>query len=121
MWGLAGRALASLAPATVDSIKHLALLDPLLLTVMWCFALWAFGWRPTAVAMLWWGTNLPARYLWNGGAYLRMDWLAFAVIGVCMVRKEKHAAGGVLLTTSALLRVFPASSSSASSPRPRGS
>jgi len=57
--------------------------------------------------MLWWGTNLPARYLWNGGAYLRMDWLAFAVIGVCMVRKEKHAVGGALLTTSALLRVFP--------------
>ncbi len=107
VWGLAGRALASSGPATVDQIESLAMLDPLLLAIMWCFALWAFGWRSTAVAMLWWGTNYPARYLWNGGAYLRMDWLALAVIGVCLVRKDKREWGGAALTTSALLRIFP--------------
>ena len=107
VWGLAGRFFASGSTATVSTIQNLALLDPILLAIMWCFALWAFGWRPTAVAMLWWGTNYPARYLWNGGAYLRMDWLALAVIGVSMVRKEKHGMGGFALTTAALLRVFP--------------
>jgi hypothetical protein len=107
VWMIGGRLLASTGPASPGQIFLLGLCDPLLLFVMWGVVVWAFGWRAAAVAALWWGTNIPARYWWIGGAYLRHDWLAAAVIGVCLLRKERHLWGGVLLTYAALLRIFP--------------
>ena len=74
---------------------------------MWGFVFWAFGWRAACVALIWWGTNWPARYFWIGGGLLRQDWLAALVIGVCLARKGKMFASGSLITYSALLRVFP--------------
>jgi hypothetical protein len=107
VWGIAGSLLANLAPASDTMILWLGLLDPLLLLTMWGFALWAFGWRATCVALLVWGTNYPARYWWNGGAFLRMDWLAFSMIGICLTKRGKLAGGGFALTYGALLRIFP--------------
>jgi len=85
----------------------LALLDPLLLLGMWFAVYWAFGWRVLCVALIWWGTNHLANYAWNGGAFLRQDWLVLAVVGICLVRKGKPGWGGFALTYAALLRVFP--------------
>ena len=107
VWGALGRALASLGPATTEQIQRLALLDPILLAVMWGFVVWAFGWRVACVGLLWWGTNYPARFWWNGGAFLRMDWLALAIIGICLVKRGRPGAGGFALAWSALLRIFP--------------
>ncbi len=107
VWGAAGGVLAGVGPATHAQLVWLGLLDPLLLCLMWAAIIWAFGWRVACVGLLWWGTNYPARYWWNGGAFLRMDWLAFAMIGICLVKRERHRAGGFAVTTSALLRVFP--------------
>src|SRR5262249_34732763 len=107
VWGAAGGLLAGLGPASRAQLAVLGLVDPLLLCLMWAGVVWAFGWRVAGGGRLWWGTNSPARFWWNGGAFLRMDWLAFAVLGICLVRRERHAAGGFALTYSALLRVFP--------------
>jgi hypothetical protein len=107
VWGVAGGLLAGLAPATHAQLVVLGLLDPLLLCLMWAAIVWAFGWRVACVGLVWWGTNYPARYWWNGGAFLRMDWLAFAMIGICLVKRDRPAAGGFALAYSALLRVFP--------------
>jgi hypothetical protein len=59
------------------------------------------------VALLWWGTNYPARYWWAGGGLLRHDWLAFTIIGICLVKKARPAAGGAALGYATLLRIFP--------------
>jgi hypothetical protein len=112
VWGIAGSILANLAPpgAKVLGVRYmdlLGLLDSLLLLAMWGVVLWAFGWRATCVALLYWGTNYPARYWWNGGAYLRMDWLAWSIVGICLVKKNRLAGGGAALTYAALLRIFP--------------
>jgi len=106
-WGIAGRLLASLGPATERQLFLLAALDPFLLVLMWLAIWWAFGWRAMCVALIFWGTNHPARYYWNGGAYLRMDWLAFSAFGVCLLKRDRPVAAGFALTTSALLRIFP--------------
>jgi hypothetical protein len=106
-WGILGSTLAGLGPASSTQILLLALLDPLLLLLMWAAVGWAFGWRVMCVALLYWGTNYPARFFWNGGAYLRQDWLAISIIGICMLRRQRMAAGGFALTAAALLRVFP--------------
>lgn len=108
VWGAVGSPLANLAPASDSQMLRLALIDPVLLLVMWGAVWWAFGWRSMAVALLWWGTNYPARFAWTGGAFLRADWLALTVVGICLVKKGLSGAGGFALTYAALLRLFPA-------------
>jgi hypothetical protein len=119
VWGIVGGILANLYPAGerfyflglsergVPYIAILGALDSIILCVMWAVIVWAFGWRTACVAALYWGTNYPARYWWNGGAYLRMDWLVASMIGICLVKRGKMAGGGAALTYGALLRIFP--------------
>jgi hypothetical protein len=106
-WGILGTALANLGPASERLILALALLDPLLLVAMWCGVWWAFGWRGTCVAMTFWGTNALAPYMWNGGSFLRQDWLCASILGICLLRQNRPGWAGVALTYAALLRIFP--------------
>ena len=107
VWGVAGRLLSQTGPASTSRLTALSLLDPLLLAIMWAFVYWAFGWRAMCVAMIFWGTYYPARFIWTGGAFLRADWLALSTIGICLVKRGRMAAGGFALTYGALLRIFP--------------
>jgi hypothetical protein len=59
------------------------------------------------VALIFWGTNFAGRYWWNGGAFLRMDWLFFTVAAICFMKKQRPATAGVFITIGTLLRVFP--------------
>lgn len=108
VWNIAASALANTGPPSRARILTLALLDPLLLLIMWGFVAWAFGWRALCVALIYWGTNYPALFGWTGGAFLRQDWLAAAIIGLCLLRRERFTAGGLVLTLSVLLRMTPA-------------
>jgi len=108
VWGILGSTLANTGPATPGRLLALALLDPVLLLVMWGCVAWAFGWRVLCVALLFWGTNHTAQFPWTGGSYLRQDWLAAAVAGICCLRRDRPTTGGFLIATSALLRLFPA-------------
>jgi hypothetical protein len=107
VWGIVGHALSSLAPASDAQIVALALVDPALLVMMWAAVWWAFGWRTMCVAMVWWGTNYPARFAWNGGSFLRADWLALTTAGVCFARRDRPVLAGAALGYATLLRVFP--------------
>lgn len=106
-WAILGGLLSNAGPATDDRLAVLTAIDSALLLVMWCFAAWAFGWPAAAVALLFWGTNYPARFFWTGGAFLRMDWLVALVVGVCLLRKSRPGSAGALLALAALLRIFP--------------
>ncbi len=106
-WLIAGSMLADAGPATAQRIGRLALLDPALLVAMWACVVWAFGWRVAAAAVIFWGTNQPGHFGWVGGAYLRLDWLAASVLGVCLLRRGHPAGAGAALTAATLLRVFP--------------
>jgi hypothetical protein len=107
VWAIAGRLLTHQGPASDRQILLLALLDPALLIAMWAAVCWAFGWRTACVAILWWGTNYLSRFTWTGGGFLRADWLAATVVGICLVKRGWHFAGGFALAGAALLRVFP--------------
>lgn len=106
-WGALGKLLASSGPASTGQILALTLIDPALALIMWGCVWWAFGWRATCVALLYWGTNYPAEFGWTGGAYLRDDWLAATVIGLCLLRRGKMMGAGFLLAHATLLRIFP--------------
>ena len=102
-----GRALAATGPASRSQILALTLLDPLLLCAMFGAIWWAFGWRALCLALVFWGTNYPARFFWNGGGFLRQAWLVLSILSICLMRRQRMFGAGVALTTAALLRIFP--------------
>jgi hypothetical protein len=109
VWSAAGHLLAGSGPASWTQIVGLALLDPILLAVMWGAVGWAFGWRAMCVALIYWGTNFPARFAWIGGSFLRQDWLALSIVGLCLLRRGYPAIAGLSLGWATCSRVFPAS------------
>jgi hypothetical protein len=76
--------------------------------VAWGMVAWAFGWRATCVALVYWGTNHPANFSWTGGAFLRDDWLAASLIGLALLRWGRSAIAGASFGVAAALRAFPA-------------
>ena len=106
-WGLLGTPLTNTGPASIGQLRLLTMIDPLLLTMMFGAVAWAFGWRSLCIALIFWGTNQPARWEWVGGSILRYDWLALSVAGICCLRRERPTAAGVLLAYATCLRIFP--------------
>lgn len=107
VWGLTGRLFAEIQPASESYMKLLSAIDPLIFSAMFGFVAWAFGWRVMCVAILFWGTQDASPFYWTGGAFLRQDWLFYAVVSACMIRKQKYFWGGAFMAYSTLLRVFP--------------
>jgi hypothetical protein len=107
VWAIVGRLIVDRTELTWDNIVRLSLIDSGFLIAMWLAVLWAFGWRAAAVAAIYWGTNFPARFYWNGGSFLRYDWQLWMVVGICFLRRRQHFLGGAALTYGSLLRVFP--------------
>ncbi|MHB8797165.1 MAG: discoidin domain-containing protein [Thermoanaerobaculia bacterium] len=107
-WGVLGSLLSRAAgPATDGSVRALALIDPLLLLGAWILVVRAFGFRAACVALVFWGTNFPGRFDWNGGSFLRMDWLAAVMSGVALLKLGRPRLAGAALGISTLLRLFP--------------
>lgn len=107
VWTIGGKFFADLAPASTRFMQFLALLDMMLWAGMFWALAWAFGWRVSAVAAIFWGCQSSAPMLWTCGAFLRQDWLFMLVLSVCFLRKRYYALGAAALVYSALLRIFP--------------
>ncbi len=85
-----------------------ALLDPLLLLVLFVAIGRAFGIRSMLLTMVVFGANDFYMYGTNwGGATLRLDWMVYLGLALCALRKERWALGGVLLALSCMIRVVP--------------
>jgi hypothetical protein len=107
VWGLIGGLLASTAPASDGQIRALRLLDPALLAAAFAGVAAAFGWRALCVVLLAWGTGHAWQFGWTGGSYLRQIELSAVLLGLGCLRRERPAAGGFLLATAALVRLYP--------------
>jgi hypothetical protein len=107
VWTMLGHALADTGPATPAKLIALTSLDPLFIAGTFAMIAWAFGWRIAMVAMLFFGTNIPSRFLWTGGAFLRHDWLFWCVGSICLLKKDKPFAAGAFIAYATLLRLFP--------------
>ena len=107
VWSIAGFVLSSTGVASDAQVLTLASIDAVLMITMWFFLWWAFGWEVMCIAMLYWGTNYPARFWWTGGSFLRHDWLFWCVVGISCLKKNLHGLAGATLTYAALLRIFP--------------
>jgi hypothetical protein len=106
-WGMLGTLLTNTGPASRAQLLALASIDLLLLGLMFGAIAWAFGWQAMCIALIYWGTNQPARWEWIGGSVLRYGWLAASVGGICCLRRQRPGAGGLLLAYASCLRMFP--------------
>jgi hypothetical protein len=99
--------VARLQPVSDGWISFLTFLDVFLYVAMWTAAWSTFGWRATCAALLFWGTNFVAGNWFTIGTFLRGDWLALSVLGVCALARQRFTLGGLLLMAATLLRLFP--------------
>ncbi len=107
-WTFVGRLFDAYLPVNGVTLTLLAFLDPLLLVVVFTVVRRTFGSRAASVLVLLFGLGYAWRFTWVGGAYLRQDWLAAVVVGVCLVKRERMAAAGALFAYATAVRLFPA-------------
>ena len=67
VWTIAGKVFSEMAPASTRFMQALAGLDMLLWAGMFWALAWAFGWRVSAVAAIFWGCQSSAPMLWTCG------------------------------------------------------
>jgi hypothetical protein len=108
VWTIGGRLFGELHAASVGYMQFLAVLDLGYLLATFAALWWAFGWRVSAAAAIFWGCQASAPFFWTGGAFLRQDWLFYLVLSVCLIRKRHFKLAGASMVYSSLLSVFPA-------------
>jgi hypothetical protein len=109
LWFTVARLLFFKTYASESTLLVGALLDPLLLLLMFLAIGRAYGVRTMLVSMVIFGANDFYMFGSNwAGATLRHDWLAYLGIGICALKLERWAAGGAILALSAMIRAFPA-------------
>lgn len=107
VWGIAGKLLAELVPASDAGLVMLGALDQLYLIGIAGVLVWGFGWEVAALALAVLATYFPARFAWTGGGFLRWDWLFCTIAAICCLRRERPWLAGLALGYATLLRVFP--------------
>lgn len=107
VWNLFGSTLANLGPVNDQQIYWLAAIDGVLYLTLFLAIGWAFGLEVLALALIVFGVGYPWAYYWTGGSYGRVAWLWDAVVGVCLLKKQRYFLGGAALMCSLLDRVFP--------------
>jgi hypothetical protein len=106
-WTFVGRLFNSWLPLNDTTVPLLALLDWVILAVMFVMVFRSYGSAAGATALILFGAGYPWRYAWVGGAFLRYDWLAALVVGVCLLKRRHFAGAGALLAYAASVRLFP--------------
>lgn len=108
VWTLFGATLARRVPAgSGRGILALSLIDGVLVAAAFAAVGWAFGARTALVSVLLYTLVFGANFAWTGGAFLRHLWFFSLVAGITCLRRRRHAAAGVLLALSTLVRIFP--------------
>jgi hypothetical protein len=106
-WCLAGVFINGETSVSNKQIANITIIDFIIVLLIWLVAYRCFGWEVTLVAMIYWGTNLPAEFAWTSASFLRYGWLLFLVFGICMLKCKHPTLAGASIACSALLRIFP--------------
>ena len=106
-WTFVARLFDRWLPASRSSLTLLALLDPLLLLVMFVVVFRTYGSRLGCLTLIVFGLGYPWRFYWVGGAFLRQDWLAAVVAGVCLLKQKRFGWAGAMFAYATLVRIFP--------------
>jgi len=105
-WVFMARPIVEHVP--VEYMKVATSLDMLLIIAMLAVISWAFGSETALLAWLFITLSYSFRWPIIGWSLLRYDWLAAMVVGLCMIKKEKHMAAGAFFGYATAMRYFPA-------------
>lgn len=104
---LAAGLLKFVGPLGKSKVVALALLDPILLILLFAMLWRTFGRESMTLCLIVFGLAFLSRFAWVGGGFLRQDWLAALVVGVCLLKKERWLLAGLLLGLAGIMRIFP--------------
>jgi hypothetical protein len=99
--------VAELGAAGGPSLAVATALDPSLLVISFALIGITFGFRAAYSALILFGTSYAFGNWSTAGAFLRFDWLAASVAGVCCLKRERWRLAGVLLALAMSSRLFP--------------
>jgi len=107
-WLVPAYLLFSHLPASEGVLTVTALIDPLLVLLLFFVIARTFGLRVMLYLAVLWGTSDFYSFGSNlMGATLRQDWLVALGFGVCALKSGRLVWGGALLAYAGLVRAFP--------------
>jgi hypothetical protein len=107
-WLVPAHLLLGHLSASEATLTTTALIDPLLILLLFFVIARTFGLRVMLYLAVLWGTSDFSVFGTNLlGATLRQDWLVALGLGVCALKSGRFVWGGALLAYAALARVFP--------------
>ncbi|HEV7671777.1 MAG TPA: hypothetical protein VGS22_24920 [Thermoanaerobaculia bacterium] len=106
-WTFVARLFAGWPKLDGETLSAFATLDLLLLAALFVVVSRTYGTRWGCLALALFGINYAGRYFWVGGAFLREDWLAATVIGICLLEKKRYRWAGACFAYAAAVRIFP--------------
>jgi hypothetical protein len=108
VWTLvAGRITNRVPVRSPGGLHALALLDHLLVALMFVVLARTFSWRTALLAGVFFGSLFPLAPAFIRGALLRLDWLVLSVLAICALKVGRHRTAGALLAYAGAVRVFP--------------
>jgi hypothetical protein len=93
---------------SIDGLKRLAVIDPVLMIIAFGVVGWAFGARTGALVAILFCVIFPNRFVHMGGSILRFDYIATLLIGFAALKKDKWGLAGAMFAWATMVRVFPA-------------
>lgn len=108
VWNMTARALASVVPTdNNEGMALLVCLDVMFLLAMFVMVHRAFGWRTCLFTVIFVGTCFPLSFTHIRGAFMRLDWVAALVIGMCLIKLARYKTAGVFMAYAGMARIFP--------------
>jgi hypothetical protein len=110
VWILGAHLMFRNAPASELTLTLTALLDPLLMALLFFVVARTYGARVMLILMIAWGTSDFPNFTDSNlmGATLRQDWMVALGLGACALKRGRWALGGGLIAYGGLIRAFPA-------------
>jgi hypothetical protein len=93
---------------SIEGLKKLAVIDPILMVIAFGVVGWAFGARTAALVAILFCVFFPNRFTHMGGSILRFDYAATLLIGFSALKKDKWGLAGAMFAWATMVRVFPA-------------
>jgi len=106
-WTAVARIFSAHLPSGRGTIALLAALDWILMGIAFAAVFRTFGLRAGCAAVAVFGLAHGWRYLYVG-AFLRLDWLAAVMIGICQLERRRFGWAGASFGYAASVRLFPA-------------
>lgn len=110
-WNFVGYVFSNMAPTdSRPAMLFLLSLDLLLVSAMLAMVWHAFGPRAMFFTGIYFCTHF-AFFTYNvneiRGAFLRLDWVTFSVISMCLLKENHYKPAGALMAYAGLARLFP--------------